>query len=57
MKKTHEIAKSIYLLTLIFPQRYQFSLGEQLRRSILSVPLNITEGNARLSDKEKKTVS
>jgi len=54
MDKAHEASKAVYLFTLNLPQKYQFSLGEQLRRSILSVPLNITEGNARLTDKEKR---
>lgn len=54
MEKAHQAAKNTYLFTLGLPQKHQFSIGEQLRRSILSVPLNITEGNARLSNKEKR---
>lgn len=54
MEKVHLVAKEIFLITLKFPQIYQFSLGEQLRRAVISTPLNITEGNARISDKEKK---
>ena len=54
MEKVHNITKKIFLLTLNFPQIYQFSLGEQLRRAVLSISLNITEGNARNSNKEKK---
>jgi len=51
---SHQLAKEIYLLTLTFPQKHQFSIGEQLRRAVLSIPLNITEGNARIYDKEKR---
>jgi four helix bundle protein len=54
MEKAHTVIKKIYLLTINFPQIYQFSIGEQLRKAVLSIPLNITEGNARNSDKEKK---
>jgi len=54
MEKVHKITKEIFLITLKFSQIYQFSIGEQLRRSLLSIPLNITEGNARESEKEKK---
>ena len=53
-EKADRIAKLIYKLSLNFPQIYQFSLGEQIRRSSLSIILNIVEGEARISNKEKK---
>lgn len=49
-----KLIKKIYKKTLNFPQKYQFSIGEQLRRASLSVILNIVEGGARKSNKEKK---
>ncbi len=48
-----EISKSIYKTTLNFSYKYQSSLGDQLRRSSLSVVLNIVEGGAKISEKEK----
>jgi four helix bundle protein len=46
--------KIIFKKTLDFPYRYQSSIGDQLRRSSLSVVLNIIERGARSSFKEKR---
>lgn len=46
--------KKIYKKTLDFPYKFQSSIGDQLRRSALSVVLNIVEGGARVSFKEKR---
>ena len=48
------IAKKVYRETLHFPYKYQSSVGDQLRRACLSVVLNIVEGGARKSIKEKR---
>ncbi len=53
-EKSDKLVKDIFYLTLNFPQKYQFSAGEQLGRPSLSIVLNITEAGARKSLKEKR---
>lgn len=48
------LVKKIYRFTLDFPYKFQSSLGDQLRRASLSVVLNIVEGGARKSAKERR---
>lgn len=45
--------KSVYRLLKKFPKFETFALGDQLRRSVISVPSNIAEGSGRFSFKEK----
>lgn len=47
-----ELAKKVYLLTRSFPKSELYGLTAQLRRSALSVALNIIEGYARSSKNE-----
>lgn len=42
-----ELAWVVYLLTDKFPKHELYGLTSQLRRAVLSVPLNIVEGHAR----------
>lgn len=42
----------IYEITKIFPNEERFGLIDQLRRAVVSVILNITEGSDRKSDLE-----
>lgn len=51
-QKANELAEKIYALTSAFPNHEMFGITSQLRRSILSVPLNIVEGYSRNSKKE-----
>jgi four helix bundle protein len=46
-QKAIEFADTMIGIADALPQRYQFSLGEQLRRASLSVPTNIAEGSGR----------
>ncbi len=48
-----DLVKNIYKYTLDFPYKYQSSLGDQLRRASLSIVLNIVEGGAQFTLKER----
>ena len=53
-KKAHDLTMSIYLITKYFPKEEMFGLTSQIRRSVVSVPTNIVEGQARQYIKEFK---
>ncbi len=52
--KSDLLAKEIYRITKDFPKNEMYGLTSQIRRSGLSVILNIIEGFARLGKKENK---
>ena len=54
IKSADKFAQRIYPLTYKFPQEEKFALGDQIRRSVISVPANIIEGFARGGEKEKR---
>ncbi|HEY9161840.1 MAG TPA: four helix bundle protein [Desulfomonilia bacterium] len=51
-KKSMELVKKVYELTNTFPEIEKFGLFYQTRRSAISIPSNIAEGQARNSTKE-----
>ena len=51
-KLAMDFVVDIYMLTKSFPHDEQFGLVSQMRRCVISIPSNIAEGCARLSDKE-----
>ena len=42
-QKSRELVKRVYAVLELFPQAERFSLADQLRRAVISVPSNIAE--------------
>ena len=53
-KRSKELLKRVYQITEKYPEREKYNIISQLRRSILSIPLNIAEGYGRQSKEEFK---
>jgi len=51
-QKAIAIVKIVYAETGNFPEQEKFGLVSQMRRSAVSIPSNIAEGNGRKSKKE-----
>ena len=51
-KKAIKLVKAIYKLTQTFPKEEIYGLTSQMRRSAVSIPSNIAEGQARRGNKE-----
>lgn len=51
-QRAMQLTVSIYRLTKDFPREEQYGLTSQIRRSSVSVPSNIAEGQGRLSNGE-----
>ena len=51
-QKAMELAKNVYLLVKKLPKEELFSLSNQIRRAVVSIPSNIAEGQSRTSTKE-----
>ena len=51
-QRSIQLAASIYRLTREFPKEETYGLSSQIRRSAVSVPSNIAEGQGRLSTGE-----
>jgi four helix bundle protein len=53
-QRSMQLAKAVYGLTKEFPQDERFGLTSQIRRSAVSIPSNIAEGQGRLNVGEFK---
>ena len=51
-KESIGLVTKVYSLTADFPDDEKFGIVSQMRRAAVSVPSNIAEGCARISDKE-----
>ena len=51
-KESMKLVKEVYVLLKNFPDKEQFGICSQMRRSSVSIPSNIAEGAGRNSDKE-----
>ncbi len=47
-----ELTVAVYRLTQDFPREEQYGLTSQIRRSVVSIPSNIAEGQGRLGSGE-----
>jgi len=47
-----ELAVTVYKITELFPKEERYSLTDQIRRAVSSVPGNVAEGAARQTKKE-----
>lgn len=53
-EKSMELVKDIYITTSHFPKDEIYGLTSQIRRAMVSIPANISEGRLRGSNKEFK---
>jgi four helix bundle protein len=51
-KKSMDLVVKVYKSTRNFPKEELYGLTSQIRRSVISIPSNISEGAARNSEKE-----
>lgn len=51
-KRSIELVKDVYDITLSFPKDEIYGLTSQIRRSAISIPSNVAEGFTRFSNKE-----
>lgn len=53
-QKSMDVVTCVYECVLKFPNEEVYGLTSQIKRSAVSIPSNIAEGNRRTSDKDTK---
>ena len=53
-QRSKKLLKEIYKITEEYPEQEKYNVISQLRRSVLSIPLNIAEGYGRKSKEDFK---
>ena len=53
-KKSRVLVKDVYVMSMKFPADERFGIISQIRRAVVSISLNISEGAGRSSDKDFK---
>lgn len=51
-KRAYKFSLDIYRETTSFPREEKYGLTSQIRRAVISIPINISEGSGRNSKKE-----
>jgi len=51
-KKSKKLVKDIYALTNKFPKEEKYGLVSQIKRAVISVPMNIVEGSGKRISKD-----
>lgn len=51
-QRAMQLTLTVYRLTQMFPREEQYGLSSQMRRSVVSIPSNIAEGQGRISRRE-----
>ncbi|WP_187647926.1 four helix bundle protein [Nitrosophilus labii] len=51
-QKAMKLVELVYEKLLYFPKEEIYGLASQIKRSVISIPTNITEGKGRKTDKE-----
>ena len=52
-KLSKDLVKEVYLITNNFPNEEKFNIVSQIRRAVISIPTNLSEGSSRSTRKDQ----